>query len=467
MPQSTPKLPSRYEDLRAEFRGRLEPDPLLIAAVKKARATIAISGGIRFLPVFGKSGSGKSCAARELSTHLPECEVFVLTNAEIESREKLVRRLNLQSEAKPNAKLLIAIVDQYEDLVVKRSEVPTSFVESISILDRIDQRSCPTLFIWLTTSEAFQRQLEEATTRNTRILLERSFAISGPDKSSWPKIIQETFSFHNSSKSLDDFSIIENELAQIAREKETLGQAIERVGEKLSNHSAELQDISDYQIILLWPVANATGISRIHQFTKPREGYLLNWGAFFRETSKDDRIRLPMSEYNRARLYFDMRLVPLPIADLHPLCRELDSDNVSLANSYLKTFSKTHFFSVLTGCWNEDKYSPLREHDSSARAASAKEWYRSVTNQPVKLGRRLALILKKLGVDATHEEEIITPFSSVKADTYCPKVDKKGKKVIIEIKAYSPSNTVPSTIRSAIQTTLRRHAQLAGFIQKQ
>ena len=41
------------------------------------------------------------------------------------------------------------------------------------------------------------------------------------------------------------------------------------------------------------------------------------------------------------------------------------------------------------------------------------------------------------------------------------------KKILIEIKAFSPSNTRPSDIADAIRITLTRHARFAGFIPRQ
>jgi hypothetical protein len=78
------------------------------------------------------------------------------------------------------------------------------------------------------------------------------------------------------------------------------------------------------QVVMLWPVTDATRISRIANFTHPREGYQLDWNAWYRELSRPDREQLPHEAYNRARLYFDMRLVPIAAADLRPLCRSLD-----------------------------------------------------------------------------------------------------------------------------------------------
>ena len=86
---ASPKLPSRYEDLDVVFRGRLRPDQQLIAAVKAAHQAMNINGGIRFLPIFGKSGSGKTSSASELGTHLPEVRVASLPRVAIDSAELL------------------------------------------------------------------------------------------------------------------------------------------------------------------------------------------------------------------------------------------------------------------------------------------------------------------------------------------------------------------------------------------
>ncbi len=54
------RLPSRYEDLDLAFRGRLKPNQDLLTLVKTAYASMQLSGGIRFLPIYGESGGGKA-----------------------------------------------------------------------------------------------------------------------------------------------------------------------------------------------------------------------------------------------------------------------------------------------------------------------------------------------------------------------------------------------------------------------
>lgn len=85
----TIRLPSRYEDLDTAFRGRLKPNQSLLASVKRAFTSMEISGGIRFLPVFGQSGSGKTSAALEIGTHLPELYVEQLPREAIEDTSNL------------------------------------------------------------------------------------------------------------------------------------------------------------------------------------------------------------------------------------------------------------------------------------------------------------------------------------------------------------------------------------------
>src|SRR5436309_8008582 len=83
------RLPSRWEDLDESFRGRLRPNKDLIEEVQRAYRSMQISGGIRFLPMFGESGSGKTSAARELGTHLGGAAVFPLSRESVESVESL------------------------------------------------------------------------------------------------------------------------------------------------------------------------------------------------------------------------------------------------------------------------------------------------------------------------------------------------------------------------------------------
>lgn len=458
-------LPSRYEDLSEAYKGRLVPNPNLISIIIKASKSMAISKGIRFLPVYGESGSGKSSASREISTHLPSTYSHVLSRDEIESSDSLDDRIKSIHERNPG-KVLIFVIDQYEENVQGRENIPTEFVEKLSLLDRGELRSIPAIFLWLTTSKDFRNMLVAATSRNKRILLDPSFDIIGPEKKEWGNIIQETFSFHNAETPLADFGIIKNDLIEISYECSTIGECIELVGNKLGENIENLQNISEYQVILLWPVSDGLRNQRVLQFSIPRDGYRLNWDAWYSELNEDDKRTLPLSEFNRTRLYFDFRIIPIRVADLHRLCLNLDDEEANLGATYLTRFAKTHFFHVVSDNWNNYSYNPARERESQ-RSQEAQDWYQTVTTQPTKLGKRIAKILSNSGLNSVYEKEISTRYSTVRADVFVTTADETKGKKIIELKAYSSENTMPSTIKEQIKVTLRRHAQLAGFLAKQ
>lgn len=462
----TPRLPSRYEDLDPAFRGRLRPNAPLIELVQRSYQSMQVSGGIRFLPIYGRSGTGKSSAALELATHLPEARVAIVSRNAIENRAHLEAELRGHRRSMAPEQLLIAVVDQYEEAVAERGGIPTAFVETLSLLDRGELRSLPVLFIWLTTSKDFQALLASATSRNRRILVSADFELVGPTIADWPQIIEETFRFHNQDKDLADYEILDSDLRQISQGEDSIGDAIEIAGERLFTYVHSLHDLSTYQVVMLWPVSDGLRIQRIQQFSDTRQGYKLDWNAWYRQLNPDDQRQLPLREFNRARLYFDMRLVPVSVADLHPLCRHLSNEGVILHRSYLDRFRNTHFFSLVSGQWNAQAYSPLRERESK-RASAAREWYETVTTDSVALGRRISKVLRELGLDARHEKTEESPHGQVRADVLILREAIQPKNVIVELKAYSAENTMPSTICSAVQTTLRRHAQFAGFLQRQ
>lgn len=424
-----------------------------------------INKGIRFLPVFGHSGSGKTSAALEIGTHLPDVYVEALLRDAIEDSSLLGPAIDGMLKRAKGRKLVV-VIDQYEEVAARKTEIPSSFVESLSLLDRDKSRPDEILFIWLTTSREFQQELSSATTRNKRILLQGDFEIKGLPQSVWPAIIQETFQFHNQERSLSDYEILEKDLAEIADQESTLGAAIENVGMRLAAYATALHDLSSYMVVMLWPVTDGLRITRVQQFTDPRQGYKLDWNSWYRQLNPEDQANLPLREYNRARLYFDVRLVPIAAADLHPLCKDLEDDSFSPGQSYLDRFRKTHFFSIASGAWVPEYYAPLRERESK-RADDARTWYSSVTQRPTEIGRRIAKCLTILGVSAAHEQTISSPHSKVRADVLIDRSPISPSSVIVEIKAFNPENTMPSTIASAILTTLRRHAQFAGFVQRQ
>lgn len=461
------RLPSRYEDLDPAFRGRLRPDRELIALVQRARTGMSIAGGIRFLPIFGRSGSGKSSAARELATHLPETKVIELTRGAISSEAALLEELRSAWGRRDRPELLIAVVDQYEESVAQQTAIPSQFVERLSLLDRGPLRDQPVLFIWLTTSRPFQGELASATTRNERILLDSDFELVGPERDDWPEIVEETFAFHNQGQPLADFEILRADLEAAADTASTLGQAIEATGHQLATYATQLQDLSQYQVIMLWPVTDGLRITRVAGFANARDGYKLDWNAFSRELNEDDRRTLPLSELNRARLYFDVRIVPIAAADLFPLCRNLDQDVQSIGQSYVEQFARSHFYSLVAEQWDPSVYSPLRERESE-RSRTAREWYDpNATANPVALGRRIAMALQQLGWEAESEQTIRSNHSTVRADVGVERPLSQQSKVIVELKAFSTENTRPSSIKDSIRVTLKRHAQFAGFLGRQ
>ncbi|QEA37952.1 ATP-binding protein [Pistricoccus aurantiacus] len=458
-------LPARYEDLDEAFRGRLIPNRDLISQIDRAYRSMTISGGIRFLPIYGESGVGKSCATRELGTHMPDVCAFVLSRDEIEGSPALLQRVRKERQH-TDKRLLVAIVDQYEENVEGKERIPTQFVEHLSLLDRAELAGELIVFIWLTTSSEFQQQLVRATTRNRRLLANENFEVLGPAKEEWPQIVEETFSFHNSETPLADFGVIEDDIRQIARGADTLGRTILSVGDSLAEHIEPLQNLSEYQVILLWPVADSTRSQRVAQFTRARAGYRLNWDAWHTELNDDDRRTLPLREFNRARLYFDFRLIPIRAADLHKLCLDLGNDDRQLAAANLERFRNTHFFHLVSGNWNSYDYAPMRERESQ-RADDAKAWYETVTTSPTLIGKRLAKILRALNLDAEHEVPIRTEYGSVRADVFVEPTQAGEKRRIIELKVFASENTMPSSIKDQVKITLRRHAQLAGFLQRQ
>jgi hypothetical protein len=456
----TPYLPSRYEDLYSAFRGKLRPVPELNEIVKAAYKSMRVTGGIRFLPLYGVSGTGKTSAALELGNHLPQCDVFKLEREHLESRIELERLFADKLKTTSPPEMLVAVVDQYEE-VGSREDLPRQFVETLSLIDR-NQHRHPTLVIWLTTTRGFQGQLAEATSRNTRILVGRDFELIGPPQEEWPGIIEETFEFHNHERALADYGVLPDNVRSAALREGSLGASIESLGGQLSEEVASLQDISEYRVVMLWPVTDALRITRVQSFTNAREGYSLNWNAWYQQLNAEDRTQLNLDALNRARLYFDVRLVPIAAADLHPLCRDLDKVEYEFGQSYLDRFKLSHFFSVAIDQWNSATYAPLREREESQRAEKAKQWYPTVTKDPVGLGRRIAGALRVLEVPALHEQTLISKHGKVRADVL---ISEPGKKeTIVELKAFSPDGTRPSSIKDAIRTTLRRHAQFAGFL---
>lgn len=461
--QISPRLPTRYEDLDEVFRGSLRPNQELISLINSAFKSIRITGGIRFLPIYGLSGSGKSCATLELGTHLPEISVIKLDREIISNPDSIAEAIK-PSGINDRSRPLVAVIDQFEETAAGKEEIPTRFVEKLASLDAT-YRDRLVVFAWLTTSKEFQRSLVEATSRRSRILVSPDFSIEGPAHPDWPDIVGQTFSAHNSGKELADFEILETTVKEVADTRQTLGQTIEAVADKLASYSSDLQNLSDYQVIMLWPVTDGQRIQTVNTFSSPRQGYKINWHAFYNQLNSNDKSQLPLSGLNKARLYFDVRLVPIAAADLQGICDDFTKDTSEIIQSYINRFSSTHFVSIISGKDGES-FSPLRERPQSQRGSAALIWYKAATRRPTEIGRMIAGALKRLGYNAKHEITESSPYSQIRADVFLER-EKKPKKVIVELKAYSPENTRPSDISSQIRITLTRHARFAGFIERQ
>lgn len=359
----TPALPSRYEDLDLGFRGRLKANEELITLISSALRKKRITGGIGFLPIFGASGSGKTSATMELGTHLPDVHVFKLSPNEISSKEAILGAISaarLEADKRP----LVAVVDQYEEAVATRLELPTSFVESLSLLDRNELKDGGVIFVWLTTSQEFQELLVSATTRNSRILISKDYEIIGPSKDDWPDIVRDTFAAHNSDAPLSDFDVLPADISEISKRKQTLGDTIEAVADRLTDSIPGFQNLAEYRVCMVWPVTDGARINLIHQFTEPKQGYKVNFDAWYRSLNKQDQKTLPFHAFNRARLYFDLRLVPIAAADLQPICKDIDEFDFRIYDSYKDRIRSTHLFSIVNGNWDADSYAPLRERKS-------------------------------------------------------------------------------------------------------
>ena len=231
----------------------------------------------------------------------------------------------------------------------------------------------------------------------------------------------------------------------------------------LETEVGSLHDLSDYMVIILWPVTDMVGIQKVVQFTTPNTGYQIDWRAWTRQVGLERNY--PYDELNKARLYFDMRLVPIQVADLHALMRDLLDTSPRMAPTHLDKFKVTHFFRLVSDTWGEVNFKMMLERKESARAKNAADWYAIGENRPpVLIGRRLAAIFHACGLPARHEVDITSSVGKVRADVLVERKNTMPKNAIIELKVFAPETTMPSTIAEQVRVTMRRHAQLLGLL---
>lgn len=459
-----PLLPSRWEDLQPEFRPNLRPDPALLDLVKRQHASMQVTKGIRFLPIYGESGAGKTCAAMQLATHLPNIDVQRLDRSLIESEDPqaLVKFINSTSHLFSPIELVIYVVDQYEESVAQKGNIPTRFLDQLSALDRSGKIPKPVLFLWLTTSLDFQSELVGATSRNRRILASNDFAITGPARENWPNIISSTFEFHNGGKILADCQIMLADLARECESATTIGDAIKRIGDELSDELPRLVDISDYRVIQVWPVADGQSIERVQHFASPVQGYTLNWSAFEQRLVEADRSSDTLAGLNKARLYFDMRVVPLPISYLMQICTSLADSEYVLPKTSLDLWERMHLHRLVAETWTDTGFGPLKERE--AEKTKVNKWYENIPNQQAAVCRRLAALYRQLDRTAVAPREIITDSSKVQADVGVERSEGVERTSLLELKVFAADRITPATVRDQIKSTLRKYAALAGFV---
>lgn len=122
---------------------------------------------------------------------------------------------------------------------------------------------------------------------------------------------------------------------------------------------------------------------------------------------------------------------------------------------------------MVAGSYNPQAASRLRARESK-RADKAALWYEGVTGESVAIGRRLARIFSELGLKAEHEKDVRAGSHTVRTDVLVHRGAKSSPpKVLIELKAFSTQSTMPASIRDAVRGTLRKYAQLAGFLDRQ
>jgi hypothetical protein len=69
-----------------------------------------------------------------------------------------------------------------------------------------------------------------------------------------------------------------------------------------------------------------------------------------------------------------------------------------------------------------------------------------------------------LGMKSHHEAKLKSPNGSLRADVLCERNGGPRSEVIVELKAFAPEYTRPSSISEAVRATLRKHALFAGFL---
>lgn len=233
------RFPTRYEDTDAgaDSCGWVVPDARLNAAVRHAAGMARMEGGIRVVTVSGPPGSGKSTALAQVSRNVGDAVVVTPPHDVLDDRTLIaayVRDTCSQAGQLPDRRLLVVVVDDYDAWLTRHRDDPKLFENALCMIDREAPLPIPTVFLWQTKDRDLQNRLMSSTTRIRRVAGAGGVSVQGPPREMWSQLIEASFARHNTDRSLAEFGLTPDRIAEVVGGCETLGSAMDAIKERVT-----------------------------------------------------------------------------------------------------------------------------------------------------------------------------------------------------------------------------------------
>lgn len=267
------RVPDRFEALAMEdastLRGVITPVESSLRALDDRFLEIQSAGRGGLMVVMGVSGAGKSTFAKTAGLFR---EVAVIS---IDSQQDLAQSLqSLGSNTGPR----IAIIEGREALGEVAAESIEAYLHAINNYVRSSAGN-RTLFVWpINTDDMLQMLTRIASGIGAEALLgigEQFHLFSGPHKSEFVRIADQTIGALNQGASLYNLGLSAERAEQLAQESDTIGHYLGRVRIELQKNMQLVQGLLPQEPLRVWTVvvSDASAESAVNAVTRGRDAY--------------------------------------------------------------------------------------------------------------------------------------------------------------------------------------------------
>ena len=251
-------LPDRYEGLERTMNP--QDIPKVIVPVKAAIEKIheiyeemASSGRGAFLVLKGSSGCGKTTFLKTLPIFIENIDLNIIGN-EIPLTE------GFNGLSGSDKQLRVLVIEGRESILDMKNEEVTTAIHKINTFIR-SKDGMNTLVVWPCNNEDIVTQLVETSkvVGGTALLGSQDtyYEFSGPPKSEYLNIVEQTVEILNQGKSLLDFGISNDTARECLPGCETIGEYLKTISTKIRSNKGFVKTLNQKERCKLWVVVLA------------------------------------------------------------------------------------------------------------------------------------------------------------------------------------------------------------------